>query len=125
MDSGTLCQTERNRGRLRRTLRYIPWSGALFLWSGRRRSVAGLSDRHSYLVHGSLDWDCDVFSSELDGRALTFRADGDAFVDEETGSEWDITGTAVTGELEGSELTQIHHLDNSGLHDLHISRAAT
>ena len=52
-----------------------------------------------------------VFSPELDGRTLTFQAEGDGFVDEETGSKWDITGRAVSGELTGSELEQIHHLD--------------
>ena len=52
-----------------------------------------------------------VFSPQLDGRTLTFQADGDGFIDEETDSRWDITGRAVSGELAGAELEQIHHLD--------------
>jgi hypothetical protein len=52
-----------------------------------------------------------VFSPDLDGRALTFRAEGGLFTDDQTGSIWDITGRAVEGELAGEALTQIHHLD--------------
>ena len=35
-----------------------------------------------------------------DGQTLSFRADGDAIVDEQTGSTWNIFGTAIAGELE-------------------------
>jgi hypothetical protein len=52
-----------------------------------------------------------VFIPAVDGQPLTFAADGDAFVDAETGSTWDITGRAIAGELEGSDLEQLHHLD--------------
>jgi hypothetical protein len=52
-----------------------------------------------------------VFSPVVDGDRLTFRVDGDVFVDEQTGSRWDITGTAIEGELSGTSLEQIHHLD--------------
>ncbi|MDR9451618.1 MAG: DUF3179 domain-containing protein [Acidimicrobiia bacterium] len=52
-----------------------------------------------------------VFSPVVDGQTLTFTADGGTFVDRETGSEWDITGRAVAGDLAGTALTQIHHLD--------------
>jgi hypothetical protein len=52
-----------------------------------------------------------VFSPEVDGQRLTFTVEDDTFVDEETGSEWDITGTATSGELEGTDLEQIHHFD--------------
>jgi hypothetical protein len=52
-----------------------------------------------------------VFSPVVDGRVLDFRADGDSFVDEETGSVWDIGGRAVSGPLEGTILERIHHLD--------------
>ncbi|WP_412069002.1 DUF3179 domain-containing protein [Rubrivirga sp. IMCC43871] len=42
----------------------------------------------------------------VDGRptALTFRVDGGAFVDAETGSRWDATGTAIDGPLAGTRL---------------------
>lgn len=65
----------------------------------------------SQIVDGRDIGSVGVFSPELDGQMLTFQADGDGFRDEETGSFWDITGKALSGELEGSELEQIHHLD--------------
>ncbi len=53
-----------------------------------------------------------VFSALLaDGTALTFTASGDRFVDDQTGSEWTVTGEAVAGELAGSRLERIDHLD--------------
>lgn len=52
-----------------------------------------------------------VFVPVVDGRALTFTAVGDRFEDLETGSSWSITGRALSGDLEGSQLEQIHHLD--------------
>ena len=50
-----------------------------------------------------------VFDLNLDGRTLTFRADGDAFIDNETGSVWNILGEAIEGPLSGSKLTPIVH----------------
>ena len=50
-----------------------------------------------------------VFDPNVDGRKLTFRAEGDGFVDNETGSVWDIVGRAVEGPLEGSWLEPIVH----------------
>jgi len=52
-----------------------------------------------------------VFDAMLDGQLLTFSAQGDSFVDDETASVWTITGLATSGSLEGSQLTPIHHLD--------------
>lgn len=52
-----------------------------------------------------------VFSPVVDGDQLTFQTNGESFVDDETGSEWDITGTAIAGPLAGAQLEQIHHLD--------------
>ncbi len=48
-----------------------------------------------------------VFSSVLDGQSLTFAADGQGFVDEETGSTWNVFGDAIEGELAGSALEPI------------------
>ena len=53
-----------------------------------------------------------VFSSVLDEQILTFTWNGENFVDEETGSTWNLLGQAISGELEGSSLTPIVH-DNS------------
>lgn len=52
-----------------------------------------------------------VFSPLVDGSIFTFSVDGGEFVDDQTGSVWDITGSAVSGELAGTSLEQIHHLD--------------
>ena len=52
-----------------------------------------------------------VFSPTLEGRTLTFTTEGETFVDEETGSVWNLAGEALSGELAGSRLDQINHLD--------------
>ena len=53
-----------------------------------------------------------VFLSEVDSRTLTFRADGPGtFVDDETGSTWDVLGRAVSGPLTGTELEPAGHVD--------------
>jgi hypothetical protein len=53
-----------------------------------------------------------VFRREVDGRALTFRAlDDAAFTDGETGSTWNVLGQATDGELEGTRLTALPHVD--------------
>lgn len=51
-----------------------------------------------------------VYDRMVDGQLLTFRAGDEphTVVDEETGSVWDLfSGTAVSGELEGAQLTPI------------------
>ena len=53
-----------------------------------------------------------VFEANLDGRKLTFRRDADTFVDNETGSAWNILGRATGGTLAGNQLTPIIH-DNT------------
>ena len=52
-----------------------------------------------------------VFRSEVDGETLTFVADGDRFLDEQTSSEWLLSGEAVNGPLAGSRLERLNHLD--------------
>ncbi|MGQ0618275.1 MAG: DUF3179 domain-containing protein [Acidimicrobiia bacterium] len=52
-----------------------------------------------------------VFPPHADGRMLTFKRDSDAFVDHETGSRWDIFGTAVDGPLAGQRLEPVEHVD--------------
>lgn len=48
-----------------------------------------------------------AFSRELEGQTLTFRFDGGRITDEQTGSEWDVLGRGVSGELAGRELTPV------------------
>ena len=53
-----------------------------------------------------------VFAPEVDGRALTFSAEGDGtFTDAETGSTWNLLGEAVAGELAGARLDPYAHVD--------------
>ncbi|BDZ64542.1 DUF3179 domain-containing protein [Agromyces mangrovi Wang et al. 2018] len=52
-----------------------------------------------------------VFRAELDGEVLGFAPDGDAFVDDATGSRWDVLGNAVSGPLAGERLEPVTHLD--------------
>ena len=44
------------------------------------------------------------FSRIVGDMTLTFRLDGDRILDDQTNSEWDFSGTAISGELEGETL---------------------
>ena len=50
-----------------------------------------------------------VFAADLNGDALTFKRQGGAIVDEQTGSVWNILGAAIEGELAGETLTPVVH----------------
>lgn len=52
-----------------------------------------------------------LFLAEVDGRALTFERADDGFVDNETGSTWNIFGEAVAGELATRQLEAVEHVD--------------
>ncbi len=52
-----------------------------------------------------------VYRAEVDGRRLTFEADGEDFVDEQTGSRWNLAGEAVEGPSSGERLEPVHHFD--------------
>lgn len=60
--------------------------------------MAGLFERSIVKVDGDRD----------DGLALSFYADGDTIVDEQTGSHWNVFGTAIAGELAGAQLQPIN-----------------
>jgi hypothetical protein len=47
------------------------------------------------------------YSRVLDGMQLTFTIDGNLIKDKETGSEWNILGQAVAGELLGQQLSPV------------------
>jgi hypothetical protein len=58
-----------------------------------------------------------VFETTLEGRDLTFTVNpadesGQTFVDEQTGTVWDIFGRGVDGELAGSQLKRVVHSDH-------------
>jgi hypothetical protein len=48
-----------------------------------------------------------VFDPEANDQMLTFRATADGFIDDQTGSQWNILGQAVSGPLAGSQLQPI------------------
>ena len=53
-----------------------------------------------------------VFDRRVDGRTLTFSyVDDGRFEDEDTGSTWTVTGKAVEGPLEGTQLDRVQHGD--------------
>ena len=79
----------------------------VFFKSGTTSALDGRSIKDSRDVGAT-----GVFDSTLDGRALTFRVEGDAFIDKETGSEWNILGQAVDGPLSGKQLTPIVHANH-------------
>ncbi|MFQ5922295.1 MAG: DUF3179 domain-containing protein [Anaerolineales bacterium] len=53
-----------------------------------------------------------VFIRQIEGLVLTFAVDGDRIVDEQTGSEWNVLGQAIRGELEGAQLTPVVKVDH-------------
>lgn len=52
-----------------------------------------------------------VFKAALGDRTLSFRSDGRAFVDDQTGSRWDLLGRGVSGALAGQRLAPVVHGD--------------
>lgn len=48
-----------------------------------------------------------AFLREIDGQTLTFRFHSKRITDEETGSEWNVLGQAVSGSLAGSQLAPV------------------
>ncbi len=48
-----------------------------------------------------------AYARELDGDTLTFKLDGGRIIDEQTNSEWNVLGQAVSGKLQGKQLTPI------------------
>jgi hypothetical protein len=52
-----------------------------------------------------------VFSAVLDGEELTFSPAGDGFVDDVTGSTWDVQGRALSGPARGRSLERLPSTD--------------
>lgn len=53
-----------------------------------------------------------VYEPRAGGRSLTFHATGGGFVDDKTGSTWNILGIATAGPLAGERLTPVVHGDH-------------
>jgi hypothetical protein len=52
-----------------------------------------------------------VFSRVVDGKELSFERTDEGFVDEQTGTTWNVLGEAVTGPLAGMRLDAVPHVD--------------
>jgi Protein of unknown function (DUF3179) len=52
-----------------------------------------------------------VFNPTIDGRRLQFRYENGQFIDQETGSRWNVLGKAVSGPLQGRSVKRIPHGD--------------
>ncbi|MCH7698593.1 MAG: DUF3179 domain-containing protein [Chloroflexi bacterium] len=53
-----------------------------------------------------------VFRPVANGQSLTFSADGDDIVDDQTGSRWNLLGLATDGELAGTQLELVPHANH-------------
>jgi hypothetical protein len=72
------------------------------------RGVASPLDQRS-VAQGRDVGTAGVFDARLERRTLRFQRRGDAVVDRETGSTWDVTGRATGGPLRGRRLTPLPH----------------
>ena len=50
-----------------------------------------------------------VFNPLVDGQLLTFKKQHGAFIDDQTGSKWDITGRCVECKMKGTQLMIVPH----------------
>ena len=48
-----------------------------------------------------------VFSRDVDGQTLTFVATKEGFEDQETGTRWNLLGSAIAGAMEGTQLERV------------------
>lgn len=82
-------------------------SPLVVLWKpGQSSALEGVS------VSGGRDvGSVGVFIAKVADQQLTFRHDGEAFVDDETGSRWSVVGEALSGPLEGSRLERVPQFD--------------
>ena len=64
----------------------------------------------SFNIAGSRDvGSTNVFLPTVDGQKLTFKATEEGFVDNETGTLWNLLGQGLSGPLEGERLEQVVH----------------
>lgn len=70
--------------------------------------VASALDRR-VIAEGADVGQAALYDPTVDGRALTFRGAGDAFVDTETATRWLVSGIATSGPLAGKRLAALDH----------------
>jgi hypothetical protein len=75
----------------------------VILWQAGESSALDTSDITAGRDVGTVG----VFSALVDGQVLTFRAEGDSFVDDQTSSIWNILGEAESGPLAGTTLEPV------------------
>ncbi len=94
-------------GEARATAAMVGDTEVLILWkAGQTTALQGANTSDGRDV-GSVG----VYLPIAGGVPLSFRAAGGLFIDEETGSTWDVTGKAIEGELTGTKLEALPHLD--------------
>ena len=79
----------------------------IFFAGGTLSAFAGRGNTNNRAV-GSTG----VYDPVVDGQKLTFKVEADVIVDEETGSKWNILGSAVEGPLKGSRLAPVVHANH-------------
>jgi hypothetical protein len=94
-------------GGARATMTTVGDTPVVIFWRAGQNSALEDADTSRGRDVGSVG----VFHPVVDGRLLEFGVEGDAFVDIETSSRWDVTGRAVSGVLAGARLEPIPHLD--------------
>lgn len=62
---------------------------------------------HSVIEQSKEVGSAGMFISKVDGQKLTFKHEGGKIIDNETGSQWDVFGRAVEGELAGAQLEPV------------------
>jgi len=77
----------------------------VFFHSERTVSVLDASKISASKSIGSVT----VFNPTLDGQLLTFKKRDEYFVDDISGSRWDITGRCIEGRMKGSQLAIVPH----------------
>ncbi len=77
----------------------------VFFHSERTVSVLDASKISASKSIGSVT----VFNPTLDGQLLTFKKGDEYFVDDISGSRWDITGRCIEGRMKGSQLAIVPH----------------
>ena len=94
-------------GVAQQTTAQVGGADIVILWKqGQASALEGASQEDGRDV-GSVG----AFIPTVGDRFLTFTVVDDTFVDDQTGSVWTITGDAIAGELAGSALVPVPHLD--------------
>lgn len=82
-------------------------SDLVILWKSGQATALGANE----LAEGRDVGSVGVFDATVGDILLKFSFRDGAFFDDETGSVWSITGEALSGELKGTQLVRVPHLD--------------